>query len=231
MLSGGSTGGWIALAQQIFYPDFYGGTFASCPDPVDFTYHQIVNIYNDSNAYVVDNGWARIDRPAERRPDGNIVSMMKDENHYELTVGDKSRSGGQWDIWEATYSPVGTDGYPLRIWNKQTGVIDHTVAQQWKKYDLLDVLKSHWATLGPRVANKLNVYIGDMDSYYLNDAVENLNAFLSKAENPKWTGEIVFQRRAPHCWSPRAADLMAKMTKQIEKYAPPTADTKSWRYQ
>jgi hypothetical protein len=230
MLSGGSTGGWIALAHQVFYPDFYGGAYGSCPDSVDFSYHQIVNIYKDPNAYVVDHDWMTVDRPTERRPDGNIVSMMKDENHYELTVGDKSRSGGQWDIWEATYSPVGTDGYPVRLWNKQTGAIDHTVAERWKKFDLLQVLKTNWAALGPKIAHKLNVYVGDMDSYYLNDAVENLNGFLTTADNPKWTGEIVFQRRAPHCWGPRAPELLEKMTKQIEKYAPQGADLKSWRY-
>jgi hypothetical protein len=230
MLSGGSTGGWISLAHQIFYPDFYGGTFSSCPDSVDFDYHQIVNVYKDPNAYVIDTGWVNVDRPSERRPDGNIAITMKDENHYELTVGDKSRSGGQWDIWEATYSPVGADGYPMRIWNKQTGAIDHNVAEKWKKYDLLNVLKTNWATLGPKVASKINVYVGDMDSYYLNDAVENLNAFLSSAANPKWTGEVVFQRRAPHCWGPRAADLMQKMSAQVDKYAPAGTDVKTWRY-
>jgi hypothetical protein len=230
MLSGGSTGGWIAAAHQIFYPDFYGGSFASCPDSVDFNYHQIVNIYKDPNAYFIDHGWMKVDRPAERRPDGNIVSMMKDENHYELTVGDKSRSGGQWDIWEATFSPAGKDGYPLRLWDKETGVIDHAVADKWKKYDLLDVLKTNWATLGPKVGHKLNVYVGDMDSYYLNDAVENLNAFWVKNGNPGEMGEIVFQRRAPHCWGPRAPELLEKMTKQIDKYAPAGADLKSWRY-
>jgi hypothetical protein len=230
MLSGGSTGGWIALAHQIFYPDFYGGTFASCPDSVDFTYHQIVNIYKDPNAYFLDMGWMQLDRPSQRRPDGSIVSMMKDENRYELTMGDLSRSGDQWDIWEATYSPVGADGYPKRLWDKQTGAIDKGVAEQWKKYDLLNILKTTWATLGPRVAHKINVYVGDMDSYYLNDAVENLNDFLSKADNPKWTGEIVFQRRAPHCWGPRGAELLQKMTAQVEKYAPAGADLKSWRY-
>ena len=230
MLSGGSTGGWIALAHQVFYPDFYGGAFGSCPDSVDFTYHQIVNIYKDPNAYVIDHGWMTVDRPTQRRPDGNIVSMMRDENHYELTVGDKSRSGGQWDIWEATYSPVGADGYPRRLWDKQTGAIDHAVAETWKKYDLLAVLKTNWPTLGPKVAHKINAYVGDMDSYYLNDAVESLNAFLSKADNPKWTGEILFERHAPHCWGPRAPELLEKMTKQIDRYAPPGADTKSWRY-
>jgi hypothetical protein len=230
MLSGGSTGGWIAAAHQIFYPDFYGGSFASCPDSVDFNYHQIVNVYKDDNAYYLDRGWVKIDRPSERRPDGTVVMTMKGENTYELVVGDKSRSGGQWDIWEATYSPVAADGYPTRIWNKETGAIDHAVAEQWKKYDLLDVIRTNWASLGPKIGHKLNVYVGDMDSYYLNDAVENLNAFWQKNGNPGEMGEIVFPRRAPHCWGPRGADLLKKMTAQIDKYAPAGADKTSWRY-
>ena len=172
----------------------------------------------------------RVERPNQRQPDGNIRSMMKDENHYELTVGDRSRSGGQWDIWEATYSPAGPDGYPQRIWDKRTGAIDHAVAEAWKRYDLRHVLETNWATLGPKIGHKLNVYVGDMDSYYLNDAVELLNEFLKKADNPKFTGEIVFERRAPHCWGPRGADLMKKMVAQIERYAAPGAELKSWRY-
>ncbi len=230
MLSGGSTGGWIAAAHQIFYPDFYGGAFASCPDSVDFSYHQIVDIYRDTNAYFADTGWMKIDRPNQRRPDGNIVSMMKDENRYELVVGDKSRSGGQWDIWEATYSPVGADGYPRRLWNKTTGEIDRAVAEHWKKYDLRHILQTNWTVIGPKVAHKLHVYVGDMDSYYLNDAVEKLNDFLSKADDPTFTGEIVFERRAPHCWGPRGPELLRKMTAHIDRHAPPGADLKSWRY-
>ena len=230
LLSGGSTGGWIAAAHQIFYPDFYGGSFASCPDSMDFSYHQIVDIYKDANAYFIDKGWTRIERPNERRPDGNIESMMKDENWYELVVGDKSRSGGQWDIWEATFSPVGADGYPQRLWNKETGEIDRAVAERWKKYDLLHILQANWSTLGFKVANKLNVYVGDQDSFYLNDAVEKLYEFLGKTQDPKFNGEIVFQRRAPHCWGPRAAELLQKMEAQIKKVAPAGADLTSWRY-
>jgi hypothetical protein len=118
----------------------------------------------------------------------------------------------------------------VRLWDKQTGTIDHSVAEKWKKYDLLDMLKTNWTAIGPKVANKINVYVGDQDSYYLNDAVENLNAFLTSAANPKWTGEIVFQRKAPHCWGPRAGELLEKMTKQIDRFAPPGADKTSWRY-
>ncbi|HUL73118.1 MAG TPA: alpha/beta hydrolase-fold protein [Vicinamibacterales bacterium] len=231
ILTGGSTGGWIALAHQIFYPDFYGGTFALCPDSVDFRYHQIVNIYDDANAYWVDRGWTKLERPDTRRPDGNITSMMKDENWFELAQGDHSRSGGQWDIWEATYSPVGPDGYPKRIWDKTTGVIDKDVAAYWKQhYDLRNILETNWATLGPKVANKINVYVGDADTYYLNMGVHMLDEFLRRADNPKWTGEIVFQPMAPHCWGPRGEELLGKMVAQIERYAPVGADLRSWKY-
>jgi hypothetical protein len=231
ILTGGSTGGWIALAHQIFYPDFYGGAFASCPDSVDFRYHQIVNIYQDPNAYFVDKGWMKLDRPDTRSPDGNITSNMKDENWFELVQGDHSRAGGQWDIWEATYGPVGADGYPQPIWNKNTGEIDKTVAEYWKQhYDLRNILETNWATLGPKVANKLNVYVGDADTYYLNMGVHMLETFLKQADNPKWTGEIVFQPMAPHCWGPRGAELTQKIAAQLDKYAPPGADTKGWKY-
>jgi hypothetical protein len=231
ILTGGSTGGWIALAHQILYPDFYGGTFALCPDSVDFRYHQIVNIYQDDNAYWLQKDWTRVERPDTRRPDGNIQSMMKDENWYELVVGDRSRSGGQWDIWEATYGPVGPDGYPRRIWDKKTGVVDKTVAEYWKQhYDLRNILETNWPTLGPKVAHKINVYVGDADTYFLNMGVHMLDEFLKRADNPKFTGEIVFQPMAPHCWGPRGQDLMQKIVAQIEKYAPAGADLTSWRY-
>lgn len=231
MLSGGSTGGWIALAHQVFYPDFYGGVFASCPDAVDFRYHQIVNVYEDANAYWFDEGWMRVERPNRRSPDGNIRSMMKDENWYELVVGDRSRSGGQWDIWEATYSPVGEDGYPQRIWDKRTGEIDPEVAAFWKEnYDLRHILERDWETLGPKLVGKIHIYTGDMDSYYLNNATHLMEDFLESTVAPYYAGEVVYQPRAPHCWGPRGPELFQKMTIQIERYAPPGSDLTSWRH-
>lgn len=232
LLTGGSTGGWISLAHQVMYPDEYGGVWSLCPDGVDFRYHQIVDIYADSNAYFMNRGsWMRIDRPNNRRPDGNIITQMKDENWYELVGGDRSRSGGQWDIWEATYSPVGSDGYPVPLWDKRTGVIDHKVAAYWKEhFDLRHILEKNWATLGPKVANKINVYVGDADSYFLNMGVHKLDEFLKKTSNPKHTGEIVFQPMAPHCWGPSLQELVPKMTRHMEQYAPAGADLRTWRY-
>ncbi|MCC6245376.1 MAG: hypothetical protein IT353_21220 [Gemmatimonadaceae bacterium] len=231
LLTGGSTGGWISLAHQVFYPDFYGGVWSLCPDAVDFRYHQIVNIYADTNAYFLKRDWMQIARPTRRQPDGNISAMMKDENWFELVGGTKSRSGGQWDIWEATFGPVGLDGYPVPIWNKRTGDINHDVAAYWKeRYDLRHILESRWSTLGPKVADKINIYVGDADSYYLNMGVRLIDAFLSKTEKPKFSGEIVYQPMAPHCWGPPMPELIAKMTKHMEKTAPAGADLTSWRY-
>jgi len=156
---------------------------------------------------------------------------MKDEKWYELVAGDHSRSGGQWDIWEATYGPVGRDGYPQRIWDKRTGVIDRRVAEYWKQhYDLRNILETNWGTLGPKVANNISVYVGDADSYFLNMGVHMLDAFFKAASNPKFGGEVVFQPMAPHCWGPSLPELIPKMTAHMEKFAPAGADLKSWRY-
>jgi hypothetical protein len=217
ILSGGSTGGWIALAQQIWHPDFYGGAFSSCADPVDFHYFQIVNIYDDPNAYYIEREWNRIERPDTRQTDGNIRSTMANENLYELVVGDKSRSGGQWDIWEAAFSPVGPDGYPMRVWDKRTGVIDHAVAEQWKKYDLHVYLVNNWNRIGKDLAGKLFIYTGDMDTFYLNDAMELLAGFLEKTKKPYFDGVIDFGRKQPHGYGPRGIELVRLMAAQVEK--------------
>ena len=78
-------------------------------------------------------------RPARdaQLPGAHQHRPLEDINRHELVLGTKSRSGQQWDIWEAVYSPVGPDGYPKRIWDKQTGVIDQEVAKYWREhYDL-----------------------------------------------------------------------------------------------
>jgi hypothetical protein len=201
VLAGGSTGGWEALALQVFYPDEFGGTWGWCPDPVDFNYYQIVNVYEDDNAYFSDRGWLKVERPNQRRPDGNIVSTVRQENLFELAAGPNSRAGGQWDIWEALFSPVGADGYPKPIWDKRTGAIDHEVADYWREhYDITDYLKRNWSTLGPKLTGKINVAVGDMDSFYLNEGVYLLQEFLDSAENPTANATFEYGWRKPHCW-------------------------------
>ena len=231
VLSGGSTGGWESLALQIFHPDFFGGTFSSCPDSVDFHYYQIVNIYEDKNAYFKEYDWAKVERPDYVEIDGNIHEMMKDENWYELTVGDKTRGGGQWSIWEAVYSPVGDDGYPKPIWDKLTGEIDHSVAEYWKEnWDLRYYLEKNWATIGPKLVGKLHIYVGDMDGYYLNDAVVLMEGFLEKTKDPYYAGTVKYGWRKPHCWGPRGEEAIQLFADYIKKTAPKGENTNKWNY-
>lgn len=230
LLTGGSTGGWIALAEQVFYPEEFGGCWALCPDAVDFRYHQIVDIYDDANAYWIEHEWTTVERPGFRRTDGNIGYMMKDENWLELVVGDRTRSGGQWDVWEATYGPVGADGYPARIWDKRTGVIDPEVASYWREnYDLRHILERDWAEIGPSLVGKIHVYVGDMDNYHLNMGVRMLQEFLERAD-PPYEGVVEFEPMAGHCWGPGIQETLLLMEEHLDARAPEGADLTSWRH-
>jgi hypothetical protein len=240
---GGSTGGWEALAVQIFYPDEYNGCWAACPDPIDFRAYTVVDIYKDRNAYFIDSRWKRTPRPAHRNYLGHVSSTLEEENRLELVLGNRSRSGGQWDIWQAVYSPVGSDGYPKPIWDKRTGVVDHEVAEHWREhYDLSYILKRDWEKLGPKLRGKIHIYVGDMDNYYLNNAVYLIEDFLKSTANPPYEGEVDYGDRAEHCWNgdhtrPNAISRLRyhqmhapKIVERILKSAPPGADLKSWRY-
>ncbi|HLF45958.1 MAG TPA: hypothetical protein VI548_06015, partial [Chitinophagaceae bacterium] len=161
---GGSTGGWEVLAAQVFYPDEYNGCYAACPDPIDFNHYMTVNIYKDKNAYYQEGPFKKTLRPGHRNYLGHVSVMVKDMNHRELALGTKSRSGDQWDIWEAVYSPVGKDGYPERIFDKYSGEINKKVAEHWKEnYDLVHIIKRDWPKIGEKLKGKIHLYVGDMD--------------------------------------------------------------------
>ncbi len=240
---GGSTGGWEALAVQMFYPDDFNGCFAACPDPIDFRAFCLVDIYKDKNAYWYDSQFKKLPRPAHRNYLGQIQNTMQETNHYELALGTHSRSGQQWDIWEAVYSPQGEDGYPKRIFNKETGEIDKTVAEYWKEnFDLRYILERDWKTLGPKLEGKIHIYCGDMDNYYLNNSVYLMEDFLKKTQNPFYKGEVDYGDRAEHCWNGDQTNpnyvsrlryntmYLPKILKRISESAPKGADTKSWKY-
>ena len=240
---GGSTGGWEAMAAQVFYPDEFNGAYVACPDPIDFRAFTVVNLYEDRNAYYLDEDWKRTPRPGRRDYLGHLSTTLEEDNHLELVLGTKTRSGQQWDIWEAVYSPVGDDGYPRRIWDKVTGEIDREVAEHWREnYDLVHILRRDWATLGPKLEGKLHIYVGDMDNYYLNNAVYLAEDFLESTTAPYYGGVVDYGDRAEHCWNGdqtrgngysrlRYIQMFAPMmVERIEANHPPGADLTSWRY-
>ncbi len=246
-LYGGSTGGWRATALQVFYPDYFNGSWISCPDPIDFRAYGMVDLYHDDNAFYAKSQWKRVPIPMMREASGTISSMMDDALRFELVLGTKGRSAEQFDIWQAVYSPVGPDGYPALIIDPRTGAIDHKVADYWKQhYDLTDIMRRDWNTLGPKLVGKLHFAIGEADTYYLERAVHLAQQFLDSTREPAFApyanATFDYGPGRPHCYTgdsflPQQVSsgtliqrLMPQVQDRILKTAPAGADTKSWRY-
>ena len=241
---GGSTGGWETLAAQVFYPDEINGAWAGCPDPIDFRAYGPVNIYEDKNAYFREGPFMKVPRPEKRKTNGIIDTTMEMENRHELVLGTHGRSGEQWDIWQAVFGPMGDDGYPKAIWDKRTGEIDESVADYWREHsDLTYIMKRDWATLGPKLAGKLNFAVGDMDTWYLNNAVHLAESVLTDPKLfPPANVTFKYGPLQPHCYQGVALNAPAiersnelqmrigEMVKHIEDTASAGADVKSWKY-
>ncbi len=113
-LTGHSSGGWSSLWLQVTYPDVFGGTWSTSPDPVDFRDFQQINLYRPAENMYRDVTGAR--RPLARS--GSQVLLWYDDfDHTEEVLG----FGGQLHSFEAVFSPRGPDGKPIRLWNRRTG--------------------------------------------------------------------------------------------------------------
>jgi hypothetical protein len=240
---GGSTGGWEALAVQVFYPNEYNGAYAACPDPIDFNHYTTINIYKDENAYYAKSDFKDLARPSHRNYLGHVSSTIKETNQRELALGTHSRSGDQYDVWEAVFSPMGEDGYPKRIFDKHSGTIDKSVAAYWKEnYDLAHIIKRDWPKIGEQLKGKIHLYVGDMDNYYLNNAVYTAEDMLKQLKNPSCNCVIDYGDRAEHCWNGDHTQpnyisrlryhqmFINKWAQEVKTRAPKGVDLKSWLY-
>ena len=231
LLSGGSTGGWEALALQIFHPDFFGGTWAYCPDPVTFTDVERINIYRDVNAFYKQHDWRRVVTPNTRETNGEIRLTSRQRNHFELVNGTKGRSGEQFDIWSAVFGPLGEDGYFEPLFDKLTGEINPSVAEHWRDhYDLLYYLQTNWETVGPDLVDKIHVYVGSMDNFYLNNAVRKLEAWMKTSREPHDPGFFLYGEGQGHCWRGPAstAERLQEMARYIQRKNPAGTPTPWW---
>lgn len=266
-LMGGSTGGWESFAVQVFYPDEFNYAHAACPDPLTFTSYVTADIYKSQSYFVYDDPFLQRDRPATRDhysgtafqdgvgpayvdAYGVISQTMGEANHQEYAQGTHSRSCGQWDIWEAVFSPACEDGFPCRLYDKLTGELNHSVAEYWREnYDFARILERDWETLGPKLRGKLHVAVGASDTFYLTNAVLDLRNTLQKLGSD---AEVVIGAHDgvgfQHCFNgylydeegkalPNAVTrdrylqtFVPKMALHFAATAPAGADTSSWRY-
>ncbi len=240
-LYGGSTGGWESLAAQVMYPKEYNGCFAACPDPIDFRAFTVVNIYEDDNAYYHEGSHRKTLRAGMRDGKGIIKNHLIQINQRESVLGSKGRSGDQWDIWQAVYSPSGEDGYPKPIWDRKSGKIDKEVAQYWKEnYDLSYIMRRDWNKIGKDLEGKIHIYCGDMDNYYLNNAVVLTEEFLESTTEPYYNGEVDYGDMAEHCWNGDHENpnhisrlryntmYIPKIRDRLKKTAPKNHNLKNW---
>ncbi len=215
-VDGCSTGGWVSLALQLFYPDQFNGTFSYSPDAIDFSNYQLINIYRDGNTFVNEYG---LTRPIMRDVMGEPMVSWEDFIQYENVQGASDtylNSGGQICSHTALYSPAGENGLPVPLIDPRSGAIDHEVAEHWKKYDLRLHCQENWEELGPQLQGKIFIWMGDMDNFYLNTATRSFSEFIDQTENPESDAEIVFTPMEGHCsmYSHRA--VLMKIQERLE---------------
>lgn len=233
LLTGGSTGGWESLALQLYHPDFFGGTWTGFPDPIDFRHYQLVNIYSDDNAFAAPGvEWIARERPLMRTVEGQVVETERQMSQLEEVLGSHGRSCQQLEAWEAVYGPAGADGYPRPLWDKLTGKIDHQVAQYMRNhgYDLRVYVEGNWTRIGPRLTDKIFIWVGDMDNFYLNLAVYDMDVLFR--QHPEAHARFEYGRpEKGHGWTPWPdAELIKQMAEHIATHAPAGADLESWHY-
>ena len=215
-VEGCSTGGWVSLALQIFYPDFFAGCFSYSPDQVDFENCQLINIYKDDNAFYNEFDYLR---PIVRDVSGEPILSQKDFIQFENVLGRSDTyvtSGGQFSAFTALFSPKGDDGLPKPMFDPVTGSIDREVAEYWRKHDLKNYVETNWQTLGPKIQGKIWVWTGDMDNFYLNPAVRTFDAMLKKKENPKSDASINFTPMKGHCAEYDEIKVIQQITEKLK---------------
>ncbi len=174
-LTGHSSGGWSTLWLQTTYPDFFGGTWSTSPDPVDLRSFTGVNATPGST----DNFYTKPDGTPRNlvRMGGHDLASMEQFAHQERVQGEY---GGQFASFEWVWSPRGEDGRPLPLFDRETGRLDPAVLQAWQRYDIRRNLETNWPKLGPKLRGKLHVFVGSQDTFHLEEGVAYLQDFFKR---------------------------------------------------
>jgi S-formylglutathione hydrolase FrmB len=187
-LTGHSSGGWSSLWLQVAYPEFFGGTWSTAPDSVDFRDFTGIDVYRFANAYT--------------DPDGKPIQLVREKGEWTRTIQQyvdqelaKRDHGGQFMSFNAVFSPRGEDGRPMLLFDPKTGAVDRAVAESWKRYDIGHILRTQWPALGPKLQGKLHVFVGTQDTYRLEGACHLLHDDLQRLGSD---AQVVFAEGRDH---------------------------------
>jgi S-formylglutathione hydrolase FrmB len=170
-LNGHSSGGWATLWLQVTYPQIFGGTWSTSPDPSDFHDFTGIDLYAPhANAYTKPNG-----SPYPLvRDKGKVLATFQQLTQLEDVLGPY---GGQISSFDWVFSPRGPGGRPERMFNHTTGEVDPAVVAYWRQhYDIAYRVKQQWPTIGRDLRGKVHLYVGTADTFYLDGAAHLLDA-------------------------------------------------------
>jgi Putative esterase len=231
VLTGKHSGGRAALALQLHHAAFFGGAWVFHPWPFNFERWSSLDIYRDENVFEVQPNalpeglqtiaqWKPPLRYFGRTSEGApFVSAHQLSNHDAVmaSVGAGDPIGAD----DAICGPVGTNGYPRRLWDRTTGKLDHEVAEHWREHcDLADYTKRNWARIGNDLVDKLHLYIGDMDVFYRNLGMHMYQDFLKTTQNPHYEGSFWYGPLENGHQPMTNAELVKIMAEHIERHSP-----------
>jgi S-formylglutathione hydrolase FrmB len=178
LLTGHSSGGWAGLWLQINYPKFFGGVWATSPDPVDF------------RSFTGPDITATPPENIYRKPDGSPWTLVREGGKDTMSLQDMVQQekvlgeyGGQFQSFEAVFSPRGSDGRPMPLFDRETGEVDPIVAKAWEKYDIAKVVRARWKEIGPSLKGKVHIIVGTQDTYHLEQPVHLLEAAMKDLDS------------------------------------------------
>ena len=174
-LNGHSSGGWATLQLQINYPQVFGGTWSTSPDPSDFhnftgpdLYTQHANVYHrpDGTPYPI------------MRIDGKVVATLEQFTKIETVLGPY---GGQITSFDWVFSPRSKSGAPMPMFDRVTGNVNPTVVTYWHDhYDLAHLVEEKWPTQSALLKGRIHLFVGTADTFYLDSSAHLFDARLAK---------------------------------------------------
>ncbi len=175
LLNGHSSGGWASLQLEVNYPNVFGGTWSTSPDPSDFHDFTGSNLYAEhANVYHNASGAAT----PIMRMDGKVVATFEQFSKIEEVLGPY---GGQVASFEWVFSPKSASGAPEPMFDRVTGAVYPGVVQYWHDhYDLAYDTEQHWAERGALLKGRIHLYVGTADTFYLDGAAHLFEARLTK---------------------------------------------------
>ena len=174
-LNGHSSGGWATLQLEVNYPNIFGGTWSTSPDPSDFHAFSGPDLYaaNANLFHFADGSPVPIFRDHEK-----VIATMEQFTKLEDVLGPY---GGQISSFDWVFSPKSKSGAPEPMFDHATGAIHPEVVAYWHDhYDLAHIVESHWAEKQASLKGRIHLIVGTADTFYLDGAAHKFEAVLNR---------------------------------------------------